>query len=128
MSRRNWKQLSERELILMHKAYIQQNWVRDGIDIFIVMQGSDGKYLVRRDGSIERLVEGEAAPEPTVSLSEEAARTLLDQLLQYYQGATDLHTVRGDLLHERGRVDKLLNTISELASRPQQLHVHKAEQ
>jgi hypothetical protein len=112
----------------MHKAYIVQNWHMDGIDIFIVMQGSDGKYLIRRDGNIERIEEGAASTEPTVSLSEEAARTLLDQLLQYYQGATDLHTVRGDLLHERGRVDKLLNTLTDLASRPQQLHVHKTEQ
>lgn len=99
----------------MHKAHIQQNWLMDGIDIFITLQGSDGRYLVRRDGNIERLEEGTVSNESTVTLSEEAARALLDQLLQYYQGATDLHTVRGDLLHEREQRDKLTAAITRIA-------------
>jgi hypothetical protein len=99
----------------MHKAYIHQNWLMDGIDIFIVILGPNGKYLVRRDGNTERLEEGSASTEPTITLSEEAARTLLDQLLQYYQGATDLHTVRSDLLHEREQRDKLTAAITRMA-------------
>jgi hypothetical protein len=55
------------------------------------------------------------ALEPTLTLHESAARSLLDDLLQHYQGATDLHTVRGDLLNERSRVDKMLNSLIKIA-------------
>jgi hypothetical protein len=51
----------------------------------------------------------------TFQVTHEFGRALLDALLRYYQGATDMHTVRSDLLHERSRVDKMLVTISEIA-------------
>lgn len=54
-------------------------------------------------------------PGITFSLPDEFARALLEKLLQYYQGASDMHTVRADLLHERGRVDKMIETISNIA-------------
>ncbi len=44
-------------------------------------------------------------PGVTFSIPEEFGRELLEQLLRHYQGASDMHTVRADLLHERGRVD-----------------------
>jgi hypothetical protein len=55
---------------------------------------------------------------PTIRLSHDIARGLLDALLRYYGGAPDSHTVRADLMHERGRVDKMLETLLSLASRP----------
>lgn len=54
-------------------------------------------------------------PGVTFSIPEEFGRELLEQLLRHYQGASDMHTVRADLLHERGRVDKMIETISNIA-------------
>jgi hypothetical protein len=56
-----------------------------------------------------------AIEHPTMRLSDEFAMMLLEELMRHYQGASDMHTVRSDLLHERGRVDKLIDTISEIA-------------
>ena len=53
--------------------------------------------------------------EPTIKLPGEAARALLDALLRHYQGASDMHTVRSDLLHERERVDKLTSGLLQIA-------------
>lgn len=64
----------------------------------------------------------------TLVLEEDEARALLEALLRRYQGASDMHTVRSDLLHERGRVDKLLATVTDLAARPQTIQLRKAEQ
>ena len=65
---------------------------------------------------------------PTIRLSHDMARGILEALLRYYGGAPDSHTVRADLLHERGRVDKVLDALIELASRPQTVQVHRTEQ
>lgn len=64
---------------------------------------------------------------PTVRLSHDIARALLDALLRYYGGAPDSHTVRADLVHERGRVDKMLDALMDLASRPQSIQVHPVQ-
>lgn len=56
-----------------------------------------------------------AMAKPTFQISNDAARALLDALTRHYQGASDMHTVRGDLLHERGRVDKLIEAVIGLA-------------
>jgi hypothetical protein len=54
---------------------------------------------------------------PTITLSNDAARALLDALLRHYQGASDMHTVRSDLLNERYRVDKLITAVIDLAGK-----------
>ena len=40
-----------------------------------------------------------AVEHPTMRLSDEFAMMLLEELLRHYQGASDMHTVRSDLLH-----------------------------
>lgn len=54
---------------------------------------------------------------PTMLLTNDLARALLDALMRHYQGASDMHTVRADLLHERGRVDKLVTAVIDLADK-----------
>lgn len=112
----------------MYRAYVRDNLTYNGVDIVIAQRGGGYVVVQRPDGNLERIEEGTLIEEPTLRLNDEAARALLDELQRHYQGATDLQTVRGDLLHERERVDKMLETISQLATRPQNLHVHKAEQ
>lgn len=100
----------------MHKAYIQQNFMVDGIDIYIIQDGGGKRFLLSGDNrTLTEVGEGTSSATPTIRLPESAARALLDQLLQYYQGATDLHTVRGDLLHEREQRDKLTAAITRIA-------------
>jgi hypothetical protein len=50
-----------------------------------------------------------AEVKPSIMLQNDIGPLLLEALLRRYQGASDMHTVRADLLHERGRVDKLLD-------------------
>jgi hypothetical protein len=61
-------------------------------------------------------VELHVMAEPTVVLPGDAARALLDALMRHYQGASDMHTVRADLLHERKRVDKLTDAVIAIAA------------
>lgn len=58
-----------------------------------------------------------AATRPTFTLPNDIGRAVLEQLLRHYQGAEDMHTVRGDLLHERGRVDRLITMYGDLADK-----------
>jgi hypothetical protein len=37
--------------------------------------------------------------------------------MRHYQGSEDMRTVRADLLHERGRVDKLITSLGDLSSK-----------
>jgi hypothetical protein len=53
--------------------------------------------------------------EPTLFLGEEEAHVLLDALAVHYQGASDMRLLVKDRDHERGRVDKLLDVVSEIA-------------
>jgi hypothetical protein len=73
-------------------------------------------------------IDGITDPGVTFSIPDEFGRELLEQLLRHYQGASDMHTVRSDMLHERMRVDKLMSVIMDLAARPQEIHVHKAQE
>lgn len=49
-----------------------------------------------------------AMTKPTLTLPNDVARALLDALTRHYQGASDMHTVRKDLIFERNRVDTLI--------------------
>jgi hypothetical protein len=53
---------------------------------------------------------------PTLQLQRDIGPLLLEALLRRYQGASDMHTVRADLLHERGRVDKMIECMIRLNS------------
>jgi hypothetical protein len=48
---------------------------------------------------------------PTMAMSDEFGRALLDALLRHYHGASDMHTLRADYLHERDRVDRMLESM-----------------
>jgi hypothetical protein len=51
----------------------------------------------------------------TFVLDDDEARALLEALMRRFQGASDMHTVRSDLLHERGRVDRLTDAVIRIA-------------
>lgn len=104
------------------RARIADNMMADGISVLIEMRGDGYRHMMRLDP--QGLVSWEVLPPdaalgpavPTMTMSDDVARTLLDALLRWYQGAEDMRTVRADLLHERGRVDKLTDTIMAIAA------------
>lgn len=116
------------------RVAISDHFQVDGITVTMGVRFDQGHAQIlhfTEEGYITReMLEGVgiAAEHPTMTIPHDFARALLDALLRYYQGASDMHTVRSDLLHERGRVDNLIRVVSELATRPQNIHVHKAEE
>ncbi len=104
------------------RAQISDSFILDGIAVRISLHTSWGDVKIlkfREDGSVifETYEVGTLAdPGVTFALQNEYARALLDALLRYYQGASDMHTIRADLLHERGRVDNLIRVVSEIAT------------
>lgn len=76
------------------------------------LQGEDGRAPWT---SWETVEDPTAEIAPTLFLGHEEARVLLDALAQHYQGASDMRLLRADRDHERGRVDKLLDVVSEIA-------------
>lgn len=104
-------------------AKVSSDLIVDGVAIWITQKRSNGtgRFVMRagEDGLPLQWEEVQPATEtrPTLRLTDDAARALLDALTRHYQGATDLHTVRADLLHERGRVDKLIGILGERVMR-----------
>jgi hypothetical protein len=90
-----------------------------GLGVRIVRKLPDGTRSILKftqDGGrewqeIEDLVAGGNGVNLTMALEDDEARQLLQELLNHYQGATDMHTVRADLIHERGRVDKMMEHV-----------------
>lgn len=93
----------------------------DGITVAVLMRysGDDTKIMhITEGGYIQWDVVGPGLDTaPTFRISDAIGRALLDALLRHYQGSEDMHTVRADLLHERGRVDKLMTAVIDLADK-----------
>ena len=97
---------------------VADDFMIDGLAIYVSIKDgpADRRILhIRENGTAWDQVDPAAVTEPTLKLPGEAARALLDALLRHYQGASDMRTVRADLLHERGRVDKLTDAIITIA-------------
>jgi hypothetical protein len=106
------------------RAQIAGDFLGDGISVRITMENDDRRLIMvpGEDGYTrweefnpqQVLTDG---PALTIRLPDEAGRALLDALLRHYQGASDMHTIRSDLLHERGRVDKLTDAFIRILDR-----------
>ena len=105
-----------------YRVRIINDIVIDGVSIAVVDRvDSETLHImhVTEHGYIQwdrvnPMVAGEA---PTLRLSDNIARALLEALLRHYQGAEDMHTLRADYLHERERVDKLIGMYGDLAEK-----------
>jgi hypothetical protein len=103
------------------KIGIQDDFASDGLRLFIVNKRDSETSDIMRVGehgwvNWER-VNGMVVTDPTMTLPEPIGRVLLEALLRHYAGSQDLHTLRADLLHERGRVDGLITTVATLAGK-----------
>lgn len=101
----------------MHEVRISENMLSDGISVWVTMRPSGGtprRILHVKDGYPQWDEADGSSQMPTLTLPDDAGRALLEQLMRHYAGAQDLHTVRADLIHERGRVDRLIGVISDV--------------
>jgi len=94
--------------------------VVDGINVRMALRfGQDDIRIMKiseHGHATWHSVEPAVDPGVTFQVSHDFGRALLDALLRYYQGASDMHTARADLLHERKRVDGLISTLSYIAA------------
>lgn len=65
---------------------------------------------------------------PVLALDGETARAVMDALARYFGGITDTQLIQQAYAKEQVRVDKMLDRILDLASRPQKIELRKAEQ
>lgn len=93
----------------------------DQIAIAIVLQHNHEErsimHVDREGFNHFEAVEPATTTKPTLLLPNDVGRALLDALMRHYQGASDMHTVRADLLHERGRVDRLITAVVDIADK-----------
>ena len=92
----------------------------DGIAVYVLMkhEGEVTRVMHITEAGFTQWepVEDQVIPRPTFTLPNDVGRATLEALIRHYEGAPDLHTVRSDLLHERGRVDKLMNHLMGTAT------------
>ena len=85
----------------------------DSLHIFMGLKFPDGDTRIMKiseDGrSVLETVPPLASSGPTMIIPRDFAIVLLNALLRHFEGASDMHTVRTDLLHERARVDKMID-------------------
>jgi hypothetical protein len=98
---------------------ITDNMVIDGISVHMGFRISQQEVRVihfdEQGRTVWETIDPMLSVEPSMLLSNDFGRALLDALLRHYQGASDMHTLRSDYLHERGRVDKLTDVIGDIA-------------
>lgn len=106
----------------MIRALVNDNFEYLGVNIALVIAEGEQAPVTHvlhadNDGHVHwDMREPNVRTAPTMVLGHEEARALLDGLLRHYQGASDMHTARDDLLHERARVDGLIDTVSRIAT------------
>jgi hypothetical protein len=104
------------------RVAITDNFQFDGISVRMGVRHGPGHYSVIHFGDhgyavMEQIDQYGVEVEPSFTITNEFGRALLDALLRYYQGASDMHTLRADYLHERERVDKMMLTLSVIATK-----------
>lgn len=121
----------------MIRAYISDSVWAATINVAIVRKDAEGEGP-RYIGSIQSsgegpdrrtwfnwLTIGEAeGAAPTLQLDHEVAVALMQALNTHYSGVDDLVMLRKDYTAERGRVDKLIDVVSDIARRGAEDRAH----
>lgn len=100
------------------RAYVDTDYSHfQGISIYLAHKLADGSTAFGQPTEVvfEATPEGVQVP-PTFRMPADVGRALLDALAAHYGGTSEVQTLRKDFLHERGRVDKLIGTLSAIAT------------
>lgn len=112
------------------RARIEDDYLNGNVRLLLAQRAGDALIYVTQLGTdgfgameTER-VENGAAPTNAdrLRLPEDAARALYDALAQHFAAEAGTRQTRADLMHERGRVDRLIDTVSTIA-----VHGHGTE-
>lgn len=102
------------------QVHIEREWMRDGIKMLWYRSSFGQQTVVWNPSSgVRAVVSDDTATDQTIEplvLTDEDARALLTALLHYYDGGEDTRTLRKDYDAERARVDRLIDTITRIAS------------
>jgi hypothetical protein len=99
------------------QVHITDSMMVDGIAVYVSQKFENhNRQLLRIEGDMRSwkeitdpgIIEG-----PTFYLVGEEGQALTSALVRFYEGAPDMHLVRSDMLHERGRVDKMIEFIMQ---------------
>jgi len=96
-----------------------EDMVAEGIRLVVGQRHGNVRQYVTSitDGFPQmQVVEPGRADVPTLSIPLDMARALLDALSAHFGGSGAGRELRGDYLHERGRVDNLIQTLSTIAT------------
>lgn len=100
------------------RAYAERDWAGDRVRIHLGVKSFDGRmHVVRDDGTVQVFEPGETATAATgeqawLSLPEDVARKLLDELAAYFGGMSESRMVIKYLDAERARVDRLIGIVA----------------
>lgn len=91
------------------RVRVEPDFAANGIAITVGEKTNNGLLVVR-----PIILNYEFAPpavqvEPSLRISDEMAKVLLEALTVHYGGVSDVRTLREDYMHERERVDKFIN-------------------
>jgi hypothetical protein len=102
---------------------ISEDMLADGISVYVTEKHETTPRRLlhvaqggRQTGWAELDPHGAASENaaPTIRLTDDQGRALLDALLRHYQGWSEQHTLRTDYLAERKRVDDLIANMGQL--------------
>lgn len=99
---------------------LHEDPVLDGIRVFLGYRGHKVRNYVTgiyAHGVETASVDPGIADVPTLTLPTEVAHVLLDALAEHFGGTSTQQAARADFVHERGRVDKLLDAVTRIATR-----------
>lgn len=104
-----WAARVEYDLLSLGVKVVIGQRTQDGVLYLTGITGANTGFAADNTEFVEQ---GHNAPD-TVSLrvNEDAARALYDALAQHFAGETGGRQTRADLMHERGRVDKMIDAL-----------------
>ena len=112
----------------MIRVFVADNFIADGVNISVVQSGDNGRYILRVHQDAGKFVnhwepinDPAVAVEPTMTLGNDEAITLLNALHEHFKGPTDARQVRADLDHERQKRDEIEDVIARIALRANDL-------
>lgn len=91
------------------RAYVLDDIPMDGIAIYLIDRAGEHRYLLKDGDRIH--LEPNTQAEPSLRISAEFGRALLDALAAHFGGVSEAQTLRADYLAERARVDKLIDNL-----------------
>lgn len=101
------------------KAYVKEDWQRDGVAVAILRERNGRRQLLTWSaGEVRDITDAPAAysepdPESFLNIQEDDARALYEALADYFGHAGhDIRALRKDYDAERKRVDRLIDHLT----------------